>query len=450
MNKVSQSWGKTLPPSWQVVKISDVFTVGRGVSDTRILARLENAEGPCPVYSLDSVRSGRYEPEMWICREDTKAQKAAMLKPGDFLVRTQGNVGEYWIVPEGVTPGLCSNRYIMILRPSEAIDSTFFRFLLDRELGGLLYEQLNENADSVYVGKTAHLRRADGHSVRMLRFPLPSITEQREIAAALLDVERHTGDLIEMIGASVKLQQSLRKKEITRALTVGIRKTEDPKDGGEDPVGPVGNEWRIERLLDVCAGIDLAVPRSGYKTMSKMQDSGEKKDLLNYRIKDVFANYFGGAVEYLDERMYADPKKNVLTAGDLLTSRRVRGNEYYGRAEVIPEGIRKGVFDSDLFRIRANEDVLPVWAIAYLFNETDIIRNQIETSSNYLSVAQMRGVRIPVIPKEYQQEVREYIEDRISVFDNLISEKNALIENLRRYRKRISIEYVTGKKRVMR
>ena len=56
---------------------------------------------------------------------------------------------------------------------------------------------------------------------------------------------------------------------------------------------------------------------------------------------------------------------------------------------------------------------------------------------------------IPVAPREEQDIIEAYLNDRVVKIENLISEKESLISDLEAYKKSLIFETVTGKRKVV-
>lgn len=56
---------------------------------------------------------------------------------------------------------------------------------------------------------------------------------------------------------------------------------------------------------------------------------------------------------------------------------------------------------------------------------------------------------IPLMPKEEQQQIADYLDHKCAEIDSIISEKKQQIETIEEYKKSLIFEYVTGKKEVV-
>ena len=60
----------------------------------------------------------------------------------------------------------------------------------------------------------------------------------------------------------------------------------------------------------------------------------------------------------------------------------------------------------------------------------------------------LKSMPVLIPPKEEQQQIADYLDEKCSQIDHLINLKQQKIEKLQQYKKSIIYEYVTGKKEV--
>ena len=61
----------------------------------------------------------------------------------------------------------------------------------------------------------------------------------------------------------------------------------------------------------------------------------------------------------------------------------------------------------------------------------------------------MRRIQIPMPPLDEQAEIAAYLDEKIPIIDQSITDKNTQIETLKAYKSSLIYEYVTGKKQVI-
>ena len=71
------------------------------------------------------------------------------------------------------------------------------------------------------------------------------------------------------------------------------------------------------------------------------------------------------------------------------------------------------------------------------------------STSPHVNISTVRNFIIPLPDIEAQQIIADYLDEKMSHIDSLISEKQSLISDLQAYKKSLIYEVVTGKRRVV-
>ena len=164
-------------------------------------------------------------------------------------------------------------------------------------------------------------------------------------------------------------------------------------------------QWKRTALSEV-ADIQGGLTKSG------------KRDLLPLKLPYLrVANVLRGTL-YLDEVLEigltaAECEKNLLVEGDLLF---VEGNgsaDQIGRCAVWDGSIAPCVHQNHLIRVRFDERVLPVYALAY-FNAHDgreqIVARAVNTSGLFtLSTGKVKALQMPLPPLPLQQKFSDFV-----------------------------------------
>ena len=66
----------------------------------------------------------------------------------------------------------------------------------------------------------------------------------------------------------------------------------------------------------------------------------------------------------------------------------------------------------------------------------------------HISASEIGGILIALPPKAEQEKIAEYLNEKNTAIDTLISLKQSKIDALKEYKKSIIYEYITGKKEV--
>lgn len=191
------------------------------------------------------------------------------------------------------------------------------------------------------------------------------------------------------------------------------------KEGSEGiKIGPFGSALKSEILVD-----------SGYKV---------------YGQENLIKDDFTLGQRYITEEKFNELEVYQVNPNDVLVS--MMGT--IGKCKVVPIGIKKGIMDSHLIRLRFNEEIiLPAFA-AYLIQESYYIKVQLDLKSkgsimSGLNSSIIKSLKLILPSIEEQLIILNYIDNKIMEIDELIYAKDKLIKLLEQQRQSIIIETVT-------
>lgn len=276
--------------------------------------------------------------------------------------------------------------------------------------------------------------------MKNIQIVAPPLQEQQSIAAYL---DQKCGEIDELITLQEKMitkLQSYKQSVITEAVTKGLDKNVPLKDSGIEWIGAIPEHWIctvFKRFLlepmqyganepaEECNYYD---PR--YIRITDIKDDGTLRD-------DTFKSLpLGKAKEYM------------LTKGDLLFA---RSGATVGKTFLYKEDYA-ACFAGYLIKARCNKNKLvPNFVFYYtLSNVYQNWKNSIFIQSTIQNIGADKYSVMPIIvpPISEQQAIADYLDQRCSEIDELISIKQQKIEKLKEYKKSLIFECVTGKRKV--
>lgn len=269
---------------------------------------------------------------------------------------------------------------------------------------------------------------------------ISSLVEQQSIAAYLDQKCGEIDELITLQEEMITKLQSYKQSVITEAVTKGLNKNVPLKDSGIEWIGEIPEHWIctvFKRFLlepmqyganepaEECNYYD---PR--YIRITDIKDDGTLRD-------DTFKSLpLGKAKEYM------------LTKGDLLFA---RSGATVGKTFLYKEDYA-ACFAGYLIKARCNKNKLvPNFVFYYtLSNVYQNWKNSIFIQSTIQNIGADKYSVMPIIvpPLSEQQSIADYLDQRCSEIDELISIKQQKIEKLKEYKKSLIFECVTGKRKV--
>jgi len=266
--------------------------------------------------------------------------------------------------------------------------------------------------------------------LRNITYLIPSKYEQKKIANFLNIKCAEIDSLSDDIQSEIDTLEAYKKSIVTEAVTKGIDKSAPIKDSGLPWVGEMPSHWKLVRGKYCLKYLQKPVRqddgvitcfRDGEVTLrSKRREEGftmsdkeigyqgiDEGDLVVHGMDG-----FAGAIGISDSRGKASPVLNVLD-----TEENKKYFMYY-------------------LRSMAYGDVFLALATGIRVRSCDLRWNKLAELS------------YPIPPKDEQDAIVAYIDDKLHRADEIIREKQEQLDVLAEYKKSVIYEYVTGKKEV--
>lgn len=331
--------------------------------------------------------------------------------------------------------GIVSPVYYTLYTTSEKINITYYYYLFrtrefQRSLLGLGNGIMMRESST---GKLNTIRmRIPMDKLAGLFLPLPPRRVQDLIVKSLAKDIKVVNKLINQTEQSIKELKNYKQSLITESVTKGIDPNVEMKDSGVEWIGDIPKHWnfikgkyifeKLQRPIR-CDEIVTAFRDGQVMQRSKRRTEGfttslkeigyqgvEKGDLVIHSM-DAFA----GAIGISQDNGKCSPVCIVLNSSNSniynpYFSYLMKVYAYLGYIESMAKGIR----------VRSTDFKYHTFANTFLL--------------------------IPELQE--QQQIFQYLDDKVSTIDRLIEDKIKVIEELENYKKSLIYEYVTGKKEV--
>lgn len=247
--------------------------------------------------------------------------------------------------------------------------------------------------------------------------PIPPFEEQQSIATYLDQKCSEIDELITLQEEMITKLQSYKQSVITEAVTKGLDKNVPLKDSGIEWIGEIPEHWKITKIQY------LAQLKSGYNlTTEEIKDSG------------LYPVYGGNGI-----RGYYD--KYFLEGDYVLIGRQgaLCGNINYSTG--------KSWATEHAVVCYPKTKYITKW-FGELLRVMNLNQYSLAAAQPGLAVERIKLLPIPIIPLSEQQSIANYLDQKCSEIDELISIKQQKIEKLKDYKKSLIFECVTGKRKV--
>lgn len=299
-----------------------------------------------------------------------------------------------------------------------------------------------------YISQTT-LPSMTQSNYRNMYIPIPSLPEQAAIAAYLDEKCGAIDEIIAEAKASVEEYKAWKSSVIFEAVTKGLNPDAEMKDSGVDWIGKVPKHWDVvplKRFYDHSSGSAVRVGPFG----SALAGSDITTDgVWVYNQRTVLDKNFKTNNTCVTPQKAEELSNFSVESGDILIT--TRGS--IGKIAIIPSDAPRGILHPCIIRFRIDGKILNKELLQYIFNDTDMIKNQILYFSNSTTIDvlysyTLKEIKLPKIPIDEQQEILTHINEKCATIDGIIAEKEALIADMEAYKKSLIFETVTGKRKV--
>ena len=250
--------------------------------------------------------------------------------------------------------------------------------------------------------------------------PLPSVKEQQSITSFLDSKCAEIDALISLQEEMISELQAYKQSVITEAVTKGLNPHAKMKDSGVEWIGEIPEEWNIKRLKYLCT----------IATGNKDTQDSESDGIYKFYVRSPIIER---------SNSWTFEGEGILMAGDGA-----------GAGRVFHHAFGKYAVHQRVYRMANFRDINTYFLFYYLSSLFCKIMDMGSAQSTVPSV------RLPMLtnffvccpPLTEQQSIANYLDEKTSQIDSLITLKQEKIQELKDYKKSIIYEYVTGKKRV--
>lgn len=278
---------------------------------------------------------------------------------------------------------------------------------------------------------------------------LPKLPEQQAIATYLDEKCGEINRAIDVQNKKIELLRELKQTIITDAVTKGLTPNAPMKDSGVEWIGKVPEHWEVVPLKrNLSKGQDnLKVGPFG--SQLKGDEILEDGDFWVYNQRTVIDNNFKTTNSYIAASKYKDLQGFAVKGDDVLIT--TRGT--IGRVAQVPHKYNKGIIHPCLIKFRIDNSKLIYPFLAYLFNESGIVKQQIMLNSNATTIDVIYGgtlkeIILPIPSIKEQKNIVKRLDEECTKIDSQISNANHRIELLNELKQSIITEAVTGKIKV--
>lgn len=423
------NWIGNIPDNWEIKKIKYLATSQESLfKDGDWIETKDIEESGIRYLTSGNVGEGYYKEqgEGYISQETFDKLRCLAVYPGDLMIsRLNLPVGRACIVPNGHSIYVVAVDNV-ILRPDIRYSKKYLMYIMN--ITGYAKE-----VELISRGTT--MKRISRSLLGEIKIAVPNYNVQQEIVNFLDKKCLEIDVVIAKIEKQIELLKKYKKSLISETVTKGLDKNVPMKDSELEWIGKIPEHWEGKRLRYLADfkiggtpsekfGIDIEGDypwitasdiKSYYIQSFQQYISEEAVSLCNYKIFPentilIVCIASIGKIGISKCKSYSNQQITALY--------NTLCNERFLLYSIIQQ--------IDKIRLDASSSVVPIINTSYL---KDI----------YIGMPQERKEQI---------EIADFLDKKCSEIDSVISKKERQLNLIRKHRKSLIYEYVTGKKRV--
>ena len=261
----------------------------------------------------------------------------------------------------------------------------------------------------------------------------PSYSEQACIADFLDKKVSEIDAVISKTKESIEEYKKLKQSIITEAVTKGLDPNAEMKDSGIEWIGEIPNNWKINTAFQLFTQVknkNLDLQEKNLLSLSYGKIKRKNIETTEGLLPESFDGY------------------NIIEADDIVLRLTDLQNDHKSlRVGIATE---RGIVTSAYITLRNRSRSLAKY-LYYFLHSFDIAKGFYGMGAGVrqgLNWDGLKWLKILNPPIDDQIKIVDYLDKISSSFDDLVSKKENLINQLEQYKKSLIYEYVTGKKEV--
>lgn len=426
MKDSSVQWIGDIPNDWDVRRLKYVLNERKEKNDPLVTDNILSLSAEQGVIPFSERIGGGNKP-----KEDLTAYK--VVRAGDIVLNSM-NVLSGAVHYSNYT-GCVSPVYYMLYNENDVItryyNLVFQTEAFQRSLRGLGNGILIRETDE---GKLNTIRmRIPMEKLNKVKLPSPSFDEMKKVVEFIEPIRSKIDEIIAEAKASIDEYKELKQSVLCDTVLRGLNSQIALKNSGASWIGMIPEHWKTVKLKWHLRRMDPKNP-------------GEKEVLSLYRDYGVIPK--NSRNDNHNVTSEDTSKYKYVRVGDFVVNKMkawqgsVAVSDYEG---IVSPAYYVYHFLDDVFNKRYFHHLLrSCYKEEFMRLSGGIRIGQWDLSSNALD-----NIILLVPPKNEQDDIVEYLDNKLPQIDALIAEKESLINDLEAYKKSLIYEVVTGKRRVV-
>lgn len=407
-------WIGKIPENWELVKIAGLYS-------------LRNTKVSDKDFPPLSVTMKGVVPQLETAAKTNDHGNRKLVKKGDFVINSRSDRrGSCGVSEFDGSVSLINT----VLKPNRIMVNQYYNWLFHTfSFSDEFYKWGHGIVDDLWTTTWQDMKK--------MVVPFPTIEKQKSIADFLDSKCNEIDNLCTDIKKEIKILEEYKKAVITETVTKGLDSDVEMKDSGIEWIGMIPKHWNVEK---------------GKYNFVQKSDRGNTKSLIllsptqNYGVipQELYEQLSGFSAVKLNEETDLNFFKTVHKGAFVISLRSFQGGFEYSEYE--------GVV-SPAYQVFYPSISVCDYYYKYLFKTQSFIDKMNSYTMSLrdgknIAFADFGRTYIPIPPVDEQQEIANYLDEKCTEIDDVITDKKEQIQILAEYKKNLIYEYVTGKKEI--
>ena len=438
MRKMKDSgieWIGEIPESWDVGKLGYFIQVFNGDRSSNYPSGNDLQEEGIPFLTSSNLEKDELTLDecKYITQEKYDSMGGFKMQINDIIYCLRGSVGKCSINLTEEQGTVASS--LMGIRCTK-IDPKFLLYILK--------SSVVDTQNALFINGTC-AANLSAENVFEYRIPILDTKTQVDIVDYL---DKKCAEIDAIIAVKEKTNELLKERRqsiIYEAVTKGLDPTVPMKDSGVEWIGKVPFDWTVCKIKHFVVNEDgVRIGPFGSALTNRLLENGEYNV---YSQANLIAGDFASTKHTIDEETFNDLRSYEVLADDICVS--MMGT--IGKCMVVPNGIKPGIMDSHLIKIRLKSHVNPKF-FEYVYDKDNsglcfaqMKRDSKGTIMDGLNSTIVKNLFFPLPSLDIQNEIVDYLDETCCALDTLITANESTIAKLKEYRQSVIYEALTGK-----
>lgn len=428
-----------IPAHWKWIRFGDVGLFKKGPFGSALTKAMfvPKSENAVKVYEQQhAIKKNPALGTYYISKDYFRDKlKGFEVKSGDILISCAGTIGETYVLPDEIEPGII-NQALMRVTLVSGVDNKFFQYYFESEL-----------KNSAKAGNGSAIVNIPPFDViKNWYFPLPSLAEQQRVVERI-EQAFSVLDTIDALQAQCADNLTVLKTKLLEAAIQGKLTTQLPEDGTaedlyrqiqaqkqalikagkikkEKPLPEITAEeipfeipknWKWIRLGNFCQKVTDQVASGSFAALRENVKSLKTPDYAIMVKTADFSNDFQKNLTYTDKHGYEFLGNSNLFGGELILS----NVGSVGKCFIVPKLPCKMTLAPNAVMIRMVEEAGKDYLYCFLtspqgFRELDAISTGVAVKK--FNKTDLKTILIPLPPLAEQQRIVNRLNELFSFF----------------------------------